>query len=80
MGEVKSVRGGEIPEISISEVGRARLTDGPVQTTRFSPQELGLNFSTAGRHTWSEGGGCKWGNGGKRGEGNHCMERKEEKM
>lgn len=59
-GEVKSIRG-EIPEMAISEVRRARVTDGPVQTTQFSPQELTLNFSAAGRHTWREGG-----NGGKR--------------
>lgn len=39
-GEVKT----KIPEITISEVRRARLTDGPVQTSRFSPQELSLNF------------------------------------
>lgn len=45
---------GEIPEITISEYRRARLTDGPVQTTRFSPQELSLNLSAAGRHTWRE--------------------------
>lgn len=34
----------EIPEIVISGVRRARLTDGPVQTTGFSPQELRLNL------------------------------------
>lgn len=39
----------------ISEVRTAKLTDGPVQTTHFSPQELSLNFSAAGRHTWREG-------------------------
>jgi len=55
---MKSKRG-EIPEITISEVRRARLTGGPVQTTRFSPQELGLNFCTAGRHTWWRGNGWK---------------------
>lgn len=34
----------KIPKITISEVRRAGLTDGPVQTSRFSPQELSLNF------------------------------------
>lgn len=63
----KQKRWGRIPEMTILEVRRARLTDRPVQTTRFSPQELGLNLSAAGRHTWREGKtgvGYKWRNGG----------------
>lgn len=51
---------GEIPEITISEVRRARLTDGPVQTTRFSPQRLCLNLCTTVRCTWWRGKECVW--------------------
>ena len=54
MGEVIS-KTGEIPEITILEFRRARFTDGPVQTTQFSPQELGVNFSATGRRLQREG-------------------------
>ena len=76
MGEVTSIKG-EIPKITISEFRRARLTDGPVQTTQFSPQELSVNFSATGRRMQREGARVLGANGemdacGKRWrKGNH---------
>lgn len=58
---------GKIPEITISGVLRDRLTGCPVQTTQSCTQELSLNFSATGRHTWWGGVkdiGYKCGNGG----------------